>query len=257
MALFSTSGINKTQTQDQAMKEEGVKTSPFKAKSLQLMSLIINTFCLNKDIFLRKHISNSSDALGKISDESLTDPSYHSGKDLHVNLIPSKQDQTFTIMDTGTGMAEANLINNLALLPARHQSCHGSSAGWSRCPGGLAGLGLPFTLPVLLLRTWLGDDGLCIWESSAGASSTVKADTVDQQVMEQRLPYMQKKTKPEYLEERRIEEVVKKHSQFIGCPVILFVEKKREKEVSDNEAEEKEIKRKRKKKEEIENIWFQ
>ena len=74
------------------MEKEEVETF-FQAEIAQLMSLIINTFFSNKEIFLLEFISNSSDMLDKFRHESLTDLSkLDSGKELHINLIPSKQE---------------------------------------------------------------------------------------------------------------------------------------------------------------------
>ena len=215
----------------------------FKAESKRLLDLMINSIYTHKEIFLREIISNASDACDKLCYLALTDDSVGlDRKDFQIRLSVDKDQRLITVSDNGIGMDKADLENNLGVIASsgsyKFKQEVGDDAGDTDVIGQF-GVGFYSAFMVAdritVITRKFGSDTAYQWQSSGADGYTITEcvkDTVGTDILMHVKEDTEDETYSEFLESWRLQELVRKYSDYIRFPIRMDVSKTRKKEGS-------------------------
>lgn len=224
-----------------------MRKKQFKAESKKLMDLMINSIYTHKEIFLRELISNANDALDKLYFRSLTDSSVGLGKDeFLIRIDADKENRTLKISDNGVGMTEEELENNLGTIAKSGSESFKSETEKTEDVDIIGQFGVGFysafmvSKKVVVISKPYGSDKAYKWESDGADGYTVTECEKDGFGTEITL-YLKDDTDDDkysdYLEEYKIQSLVKKYSDYIRHPIKMTVTEKQLKEGTEDEYE--------------------
>ncbi|MCL6660347.1 molecular chaperone HtpG [Paenibacillus amylolyticus] len=220
----------------------------FQAESKRLLDMMINSIYTQREIFLRELISNSSDAIDKIYYRALTDDSLVFNKeDYFIKLTIDKENRTLTLTDTGIGMTQEELENNLGVI-AKSGSLAFKKENEAKDGHNIIGqFGVGFYSAFMVAdkltvtSKTLGSDEAWKWESEGADGYTItpaEKDSVGTEIVLTIKENTEEDSYDEFLEEYRLRSIIKKYSDFIRYPIKMDGTGQRPKEGTENEFEE-------------------
>ena len=215
----------------------------FKAESKRLLDLMINSIYTHKEIFLREIISNASDACDKLCYQALTDEAVGmTRKDFRIQLKVDKDNRLLTVSDNGIGMDKEDLENNLGVIASsgsyRFKQEVGDDAKDTDVIGQF-GVGFYSAFMVAdhitVVTRKYGSDTAYMWQSSGADGYTItecERDGVGTDIIMHIKPDTDDEKYGEFLESWKLQELVRKYSDYIRFPIRMEVSKTRRKEGS-------------------------
>ena len=215
----------------------------FKAESKRLLDLMVNSIYTHKEIFLRELISNASDAEDKLAYKSLTDENVDiKRKDLKITIVPDKEMRTLTVSDNGVGMTKEELESNLGTIA--HSGSGQFKAGLSEDDKaadkidviGQFGVGFYSAFMVAdhvtVLSRAYGSDEAWMWQSDGADGYTVtpcEKEAPGTDIIMHIKANADEENYDQYLETYKLQELIKKYSDYIRYPIVMEVEDYRQK----------------------------
>ena len=213
----------------------------FKSESKRLLDLMINSIYTHKEIFLREIISNASDAIDKLCFISLTDDKVGmSRSDFKIEIKANKDSRTLTICDNGIGMDKDDLENNLGTIASSGSYKFKQNMEEKQDDIDIIGqFGVGFYSAFMVAKTITvntkkyGSDTAYCWQSSGADGYTIseiERDTLGTEIILELKDNTEDESYDEFLEQYRLQGLVKKYSDYIRYPIMMEMTKSRVKE---------------------------
>jgi molecular chaperone HtpG len=208
---------------------ENTQSIPFKAETRQLLDILVHSLYTEREIFLRELISNASDALTRMDFEILTNRNVlNPDLDLNIRIIPDSDEKTLTIRDSGVGMTSEELSTNLGTIAHSGAKAFLNAAqeGDRRISDIIGQFGVGFYAAFMVAewikvvsRSYRPETEAGVWYSSGDDFYTV--EKADREERGTEVIIKLKEDAYEFLEEQRLSEIVRKHSDFIPFPIFI------------------------------------